>query len=147
MMNGATHLEEASKPFYLCPVCLRKLQHAIGFSFAERYKNLGAVCKELGNEFLEASKWYNQTHKSVMQSYGNNYQKYVEEEKNSKTLKNPISTSAKTIKTVKTSSSSLNKNGQGSIQVSKPKTNSTNLVSIPVAKNNIKSQLDLYKGL
>ncbi len=141
-MNGATHLEEANKPFYLCPVCLRKLQHAIGFNFSERYKNLGTVCKELGNEFLEASKWYNQAHKMVMQSYGTNYQKYIEEEKNSKTLKNPTPVST----TVKTSSS-LVKKGQGNASVSKPKTNPTPLVSIPVAKNNIKSQLDLYKGL
>lgn len=31
-MNGSNHMEEANKkPFLLCPVCLRKLQAALGF--------------------------------------------------------------------------------------------------------------------
>ena len=32
-MNGANHLTEAdASPMHLCPVCLRKMQHAVKFS-------------------------------------------------------------------------------------------------------------------
>ncbi|XP_077019766.1 archaemetzincin-2 isoform X2 [Tamandua tetradactyla] len=41
LMQGSNHLEEADRrPLNLCPVCLRKLQSAIGFSIVERYKAL-----------------------------------------------------------------------------------------------------------
>ena len=37
-MNGANHLEEADEtPMELCPVCLRKLRHAIRFDPVKRY--------------------------------------------------------------------------------------------------------------
>ena len=40
-MNGSNHLKESdSRPMYLCPVCLRKLQHSIGFDVVSRYSNL-----------------------------------------------------------------------------------------------------------
>lgn len=40
-MNGANHLDEAdATPMYLCPVCLRKLHHAVRFDPVERYDNL-----------------------------------------------------------------------------------------------------------
>nr|XP_034492483.1 archaemetzincin-2-like [Marmota flaviventris] len=39
LMQGSNHLEEADRrPLNLCPICLRKLQCAIGFNIAERYK-------------------------------------------------------------------------------------------------------------
>ncbi|XP_006886319.1 PREDICTED: archaemetzincin-2 isoform X1 [Elephantulus edwardii] len=41
LMQGSNHMDEADRrPPYLCPICLRKLQCAIGFSITERYKAL-----------------------------------------------------------------------------------------------------------
>ena len=42
-MNGANNLDEAdSTPMHLCPVCLRKLHHAIRFDPAARYETLSS---------------------------------------------------------------------------------------------------------
>ncbi|XP_015427897.1 PREDICTED: archaemetzincin-2 [Myotis davidii] len=39
LMQGSNHLEEADRrPLDLCPICLRKLQCAIGFNIVERYQ-------------------------------------------------------------------------------------------------------------
>ncbi|XP_005350705.1 archaemetzincin-2 isoform X1 [Microtus ochrogaster] len=41
LMQGSNHLEESDRrPLNLCPICLRKLQCAIGFSIVERYRAL-----------------------------------------------------------------------------------------------------------
>lgn len=41
VMNGTNHLEESdSRPLHPCPVCLRKLHHAVGFSPATRLEAL-----------------------------------------------------------------------------------------------------------
>nr|XP_045015628.1 archaemetzincin-2 isoform X3 [Jaculus jaculus] len=41
LMQGSNHLEEADRrPLNLCPICLRKLQCALGFDVVERYKAL-----------------------------------------------------------------------------------------------------------
>ncbi|KAM4844932.1 archaemetzincin-2 isoform 2-T11 [Thomomys bottae] len=41
LMQGSNHLEEADRrPLNYCPICLRKLQCALGFSIVERYKAL-----------------------------------------------------------------------------------------------------------
>lgn len=41
VLNGSNHLKESdSRPVHLCPVCLRKLQHSIGFDIVNRYRNL-----------------------------------------------------------------------------------------------------------
>ncbi|TSK14693.1 Archaemetzincin-2 [Bagarius yarrelli] len=41
VMQGSNHLEESDRrPLDLCPICLRKLQCAIGFKIADRYKAL-----------------------------------------------------------------------------------------------------------
>uniref|UniRef100_A0A8P0T473 Archaemetzincin-2 n=1 Tax=Canis lupus familiaris TaxID=9615 RepID=A0A8P0T473_CANLF len=41
LMQGSNHLEEADRrPLNLCPICLRKLQCAIGFNIIERYQAL-----------------------------------------------------------------------------------------------------------
>jgi archaemetzincin len=41
MMNGSNHLEESdARPMHLCPVCLRKLQHSVGFDVVARYRRL-----------------------------------------------------------------------------------------------------------
>jgi archaemetzincin len=51
VMNGTNHLEESDqKPLSLCPVCLRKLHHSIGFDPAERYRKLGSFYQEVGFE-------------------------------------------------------------------------------------------------
>ncbi|XP_033896154.2 archaemetzincin-2 [Acipenser ruthenus] len=41
VMQGSNHLEESDRrPLDLCPICVRKLQSAIGFRIAERYQAL-----------------------------------------------------------------------------------------------------------
>ncbi|XP_070707779.1 archaemetzincin-2 [Pempheris klunzingeri] len=41
VMQGSNHLEESDhRPLDFCPICLRKLQVAVGFKIAERYKAL-----------------------------------------------------------------------------------------------------------
>ncbi|EGW09276.1 archaemetzincin-2 isoform X1 [Cricetulus griseus] len=41
LMQGSNHLEESDRrPLNLCPICLRKLQCAIGFNIIDRYKAL-----------------------------------------------------------------------------------------------------------
>jgi hypothetical protein len=40
--------ESFRRPSRYCPVCLRKLQHNIGFSILERYKAIRDICQEFG---------------------------------------------------------------------------------------------------
>ena len=41
-MNGSSQLDEADqKPFALCPVCLRKLSHYLGFEGEELQRYAG----------------------------------------------------------------------------------------------------------
>lgn len=55
-MNGANSLEECdSTPMHLCPVCLRKLQHAISFDPVLRYQELGRFYQN--NQFALEAKW------------------------------------------------------------------------------------------
>lgn len=43
IMQGALSLEEAlRRPLDLCPICLRKLQHVLGFKLIDRYKVSGS---------------------------------------------------------------------------------------------------------
>ncbi|KAG8523743.1 Archaemetzincin-1 [Galemys pyrenaicus] len=43
LMQGALSLDEAlQRPLDLCPICLRKLQHVLGFKLVDRYKSLHA---------------------------------------------------------------------------------------------------------
>lgn len=59
LMNGSNHFEEfESKPGYLCGICLRKLQLAIGFVCQEREKLLCEECQKNGNEFAQTSGFY-----------------------------------------------------------------------------------------
>ncbi len=49
VMNGSNHLEESdARPLNLCPVCLRKLQHMVGFDVMERYEGLRAFYRKFG---------------------------------------------------------------------------------------------------
>jgi len=55
-MGGVNHLEEAdATPMHLCPVCLRKLYHAVRFDPAERYEALAEFYRE--NGFKDEEKW------------------------------------------------------------------------------------------
>lgn len=55
-MNGANHLGEAdATPMHLCPVCLRKLHHAVRFDPVERYESLAAFY--LANALEKESAW------------------------------------------------------------------------------------------
>lgn len=58
LMNGSNHLAESdARPMHLCPVCLRKLQHQIGFDPLERYRTLAGLHTELG--FDDEAAWMN----------------------------------------------------------------------------------------
>lgn len=42
LMQGALRVDEAlRRPLHLCPICLRKLQHLLGFRLVDRYKVSG----------------------------------------------------------------------------------------------------------
>ena len=50
-MNGGNHLREMDgTPMPLCPVCLRKMQFAVGFNLVTRYRKLHAFYKKHGLE-------------------------------------------------------------------------------------------------
>lgn len=47
--NGSNHQQESDRrPPHLCPVCLRKLQHATGLDLVERYRDLEFFYTKLG---------------------------------------------------------------------------------------------------
>nr|XP_020662109.1 archaemetzincin-2 isoform X3 [Pogona vitticeps] len=51
VMQGSNHLEEADRrPLDLCPICLRKLQSALGFNIMERYQVLQKWIEDGVNE-------------------------------------------------------------------------------------------------
>jgi archaemetzincin len=55
-MNGCNNLEENdAQPMHLCPVCLKKLQHTIGFDINNRYKKLETFYSKEG--FIEQVQW------------------------------------------------------------------------------------------
>lgn len=56
LMNGSNHLEESdSRPLHLCPVCLRKLHHAVEFDPADRYARLLAFARSA--TFEDEAQW------------------------------------------------------------------------------------------
>jgi len=56
LMNGSNHLEETdAQPAHVCPVCLRKLQHSIGFDVARRYEALERFFTQVG--LVEEAAW------------------------------------------------------------------------------------------
>jgi archaemetzincin len=56
LMNGSNHLGESDdRPPHLCPVCLRKLQHAVGFDIPARYEQLKAFSQQAG--FKDEAAW------------------------------------------------------------------------------------------
>jgi len=59
LMNGSNHLAESdSQPLHLCPVCLRKLHHSVGFDALDRYRHLQKLSAEFG--FTDEAKWFEQ---------------------------------------------------------------------------------------
>jgi archaemetzincin len=51
LLNGSNHLGESDdRPPHLCPVCLRKLQHAVGFDIPARYEQLRTFSQQAGFE-------------------------------------------------------------------------------------------------
>ena len=54
LMNGSNHLEEAvTRPFCVCPVCLRKVHdsmRAVGMDLTERERSVGEFLREYGME-------------------------------------------------------------------------------------------------
>ncbi len=74
VLNGCNSYEEFdSKPIYMCPVCLRKLQSNIEFNFLERYEALDKICEEMGEEIGDYSKFYKKAVQLVRESYGSHY--------------------------------------------------------------------------
>jgi len=56
LMNGANNLEESDKqPMHLCPICLRKLHHSVGFNIVTRYESLLQEYERL--EIKEEAEW------------------------------------------------------------------------------------------
>ena len=56
-MNGSNNLAESdAHPMHLCPVCLRKLHHSIGFDVVKRYQRLHTFCRRAG--FTAEADWY-----------------------------------------------------------------------------------------
>lgn len=56
LMNGSNGYSEAIQKFeHLCPVCLRKLQHNVGFDISERYAGLGDPLSLQLHEAIESA--------------------------------------------------------------------------------------------
>lgn len=64
MMNGGETLEEMDRqPFYLCPICLRKMYSALGgteetFHTVQMYTEILNQCRRFG--FKDEMAWYEQ---------------------------------------------------------------------------------------
>lgn len=58
LMNGSNNLSEMDRQnSFLCPICLRKLKHALGIDLLERYQNLLEFFQR--NNLKEQSEWLN----------------------------------------------------------------------------------------
>ncbi len=65
-MAGSNHLQESdSRPIHLCPVCLRKLHHNVGFDAVERYRKLKDFYAHYG--LLPESQWVTGRLKKITQ--------------------------------------------------------------------------------
>ena len=75
LMNGSNHAEESDRKLtFLCPVCLRKLQHAIKFDFLARYEGLvkffqGRIISadNKNDQFLQCKEWLDRAISLAMQ--------------------------------------------------------------------------------
>ncbi len=58
VVNGSNSLAESDgQPLHLCPVCLRKLQHSVGFDVVDRYRRLRDVYRRIGLD--DEADWIN----------------------------------------------------------------------------------------
>jgi archaemetzincin len=65
VVNGSNHLKESdSRPMHLCPVCLRKLQHSIGFDVVNRYRHLLRFYQKVG--FDNDAQWISNRLKHIL---------------------------------------------------------------------------------
>ena len=56
LMNGSNNLAEMDRQnSFLCPICLRKLKHAVGIDLHKRYQSLQAFFQK--NNLDEQSEW------------------------------------------------------------------------------------------
>ena len=55
MNESGSIAEAATQPLFLCPICLRKMQKAVGFDLLERFKQMLQVIKQLHGAVLETS--------------------------------------------------------------------------------------------
>lgn len=56
MNESKSVLQAESQPLFLCPVCLRKLQKAVGFYIVNRYKALSSFLKTIRDVDLVSNK-------------------------------------------------------------------------------------------
>ena len=69
LMNGSNSLEESDRQAkVLCPVCLRKLHHALGFDIVRRYEGLAALYRQDGLD--EHASWMDQRVKELNRPAG-----------------------------------------------------------------------------
>jgi archaemetzincin len=65
LVNGSNNMEEAdSKPLWLCPECLAKLQYCIGFDLFERYDKLTEFFTE--NQMLTEVNYYKKSRQLML---------------------------------------------------------------------------------
>jgi archaemetzincin len=63
-MNGSNSLQESdSRPFFLCPACLHKMQSSIGFDYLDRYGKLLHFYQKAG--FEEQARWVAERRKKI----------------------------------------------------------------------------------
>jgi archaemetzincin len=64
VMNGSNSMSESDKrPINLCPICLRKLHHSIGFEIMGRYRALADYFED--EEFDTEAQWVRTRLKSI----------------------------------------------------------------------------------
>jgi len=74
VLNGCNSFEEFdSKPLYMCPVCIRKLQSNLQFDFREHYEGVAKICEEIGGDIGEFSAFFAKAASNIRDAYGEWY--------------------------------------------------------------------------
>jgi archaemetzincin len=74
VLNGCNNFEEFdSKPLYMCPVCIRKLQSNIEFNFVDHYEGVAKACEEIGGDTGLYSKFFAKAANNIRDAYGEWY--------------------------------------------------------------------------
>lgn len=59
LMNGSNHIDETdAKPFYLCPVCIRKVCYVMKLDVDQWYRGIIELAARAGRYFEPATEWY-----------------------------------------------------------------------------------------